>query len=173
MIRGAERKDWLELGRVYCFSWKEGYSGLLPADFLSALTPENSAPPAEKIKPDSCVVWENDDAIGGLVYFGAGRDAETEKTGEIYSLYVLPEYWRAGIGSKLFCAAEKALQDAGYAAMYLWVLKENARAQCFYERMGMRPTGEEREIEIAGETLWERKYLRRFRTCEERQKPTF
>jgi len=40
----------------------------------------------------------------------------------------------------------------------VWTLEGNSRAKVFYERMGMTPTGEIREFEIAGAYLPEVRY---------------
>ena len=81
-----------------------------------------------------------------------------ENLGELYSIYVLPEHWGSGQGCALFRAAAERLKEQGYSGMYLWVLRDNLHARMFYERMGMTPSEEERELEIAGAYLHEIPY---------------
>lgn len=157
MIRGGCSSDSLAMGMVYSKAWKAAYRGIVPDAFLDSLTAVNAAPPAERISPETCLVYEKDGSICALVRFGKCRDADITDMAEIYSIYVLPECWHGGIGTALFEAALKALRDGGAAGVYLWTLKENARARGFYERMGMMCIGE-REIEIAGKKLNECRY---------------
>lgn len=152
MIRNGTANDSLPMGRVYCGAWKAAYAGIVPQDFLDALTPEMAAPPAGRITPENSRVYEVGGVVAGLISFAHSGDE-----GEIRSIYVLPEYWKGGIGRKLFSEACRALRDAGCGKVFLWVLTENARARAFYERMGMKPAGEH-TITIAGKELSETRY---------------
>lgn len=53
--------------------------------------------------------------------------------GELNGLYVLPELWRSGIGSRLLAAVPEART--------LSVLRENAIGRAFYERHAWEPDG--------------------------------
>ncbi len=61
--------------------------------------------------------------------------------GEVFALYVLPEYHGTGVGRQLMDAALGAL-DA-YPKVCLWAVKGNGRAVRFYEKCGFHLTGEE------------------------------
>lgn len=156
MIRPAEQRDAAAIGRIYCEGWKKGYEGLMPDFFLNALTPGNCAPKPDHIAPDRRFVAEVDGEVVGTVTFGAGR--EDANMAEIQSLYVLPASWNKGQGSALLRAVTDAAKAQGYPGLYAWTLDGNARAKAFYERMGMTPTGETREFEVAGAYLSEVKY---------------
>lgn len=60
----------------------------------------------------------------------AGYDAE------LYTLYLLAQEQRAGLGSRLLAAVASRLMQRGYRAMLVWVLQKNANAIAFYERYG-------------------------------------
>jgi len=152
MIRGGCKDDSLAMGRVYCEAWKSAYVGIVPQDFLDALTPEMAAPPAERIAPENCRVYEDGGEVAGLINFVPSGDE-----GEIRSIYVLPTCWKGGVGRRLFSEACGALREAGCGKVFLWVLTENASARGFYERMGMSPAGEQ-TITIAGKELSETRY---------------
>ena len=158
MVRNASQNDRLNIGNIYCHSWKEAYKNIMPYAFLDSLTPEKSAPPHDISEKDNLLYEENGEVVG-LVNFGKARNTSSdEKTGEIRSIYVLPKYWRRGIGRELFFAAAEKLKSDGYEEFCLWVLKDNMRARLFYRRMGMTPAGEERMINLAGTELSEIKY---------------
>jgi len=156
MIRLPTQNDLLSIGHVYCEAWKAAYKGIVPDDFLDGLTDENCAPRSHR--PDSALVCEDRGKIIGVVCFGALRDKNTPQTGEIYSLYVLPEYWRKGSGRALFDAAKEQLRASGYETLFLWALVENVRARRFYEKMGMTVISS-RTIIIGGKQLNETGYI--------------
>ena len=150
------QKDAAAIGHVYCEGWKAAYDGLMPAFFLDALTPENCAPKPDHIAPDRRLVAEVDGEVVGTVTFGKGR--ENTSLAEIQSIYVLPDHWSKGQGRGLFRAVCEKAKEQGYPGLYVWTLEGNFRAKAFYERMGMTPTGETREFEIAGSYLPEVRY---------------
>lgn len=153
-IRPGRPEDALAMGRVYAESWRAGYRGLISEDFLSSLTAENCAPSPENVKAKACLVAEDAGIICGLTAFGPARDGS--HMGEIYTFYVLPAYWRQGIGRVLMREAAAVLAER-HDRLCLWTLAENVRARAFYERMGLRHTGM-RTIAIAGQTLEEAGY---------------
>lgn len=158
MIRPAKQTDAQALGAVYCQGWQQGYAGLMPQFFLDALTPANCAPKPDHIASDRRFVAEVNGEVVGTITFGKGRDGGEEGFAEIYALYVLPEYWRTGQGSALVRSVSDAVKAQGFSGLYLWTLGDNTRARAFYEHLGMMPTGQEREFEIAGSYLPEVKY---------------
>lgn len=159
MIRGGIGSDSPAMGKVYCEAWRTAYRGIVSEEFLNELTPETAAPPPESISQDNTLVCVEDGRVVGLVNFGQGRDADGY---ELRSIYVLPGYWRKGVGRRLFTAAAEVIEAAGNAGFYLWVLTDNARARRFYESMGMQPVGR-RVTEIAGRELPETCYSLIFR----------
>lgn len=162
MIRQVRESDREALGRVFCFGWKAGYKGILPSEYLDALTVETCTPkgvPSQNyfVAVDTAQA-EDAGTVVGLVSVGAARDAEFADSGELRAIYVHPDHWRNGYGHALFDAAEKRLAELGYPKFYLWVLRENARARRFYEHMGMRLTGDERMLSVAGTEVAEVRY---------------
>lgn len=81
---------------------------------------------------------------------GAGLAGET---GEVYALYVSPDWWSTGTGRSLMAAALTALSEAGYRRAVLWVLAGNARARRFYERAGFAADGAENVLTGLGSVL--------------------
>lgn len=152
MIRLPTQNDCLAIGHVYCEAWKAAYKGIVPDDYLNRLTDENCMPCS--IRSKGALIYESDRKVLGVVSFGARRDRPASKDGEIYSIYVLPEYWRTGAGRALFEAAKEQLRAAGCNALFPWALTENLRAAGFYRKMGMTPV-ESRTIVISGRELTE------------------
>ncbi|MEU4241546.1 GNAT family N-acetyltransferase [Actinoplanes sp. NPDC026619] len=142
-IRPITEADYLAVGEVHVRSWRVGYAGIVPDDYLAALDPAvNAERRRDHPRPpgSQTLVAENaDETIVGFASFGPDR--EDQQSGEIYAIYVRPDHWRHGAGRHLFTAAMAHLRESGYRQMRLWVLTENARARQFYERMEMAPDG--------------------------------
>ncbi|WP_313162912.1 GNAT family N-acetyltransferase [Sedimentibacter sp.] len=156
MIRQATEQDRMALGKIYCFSWKEAYKNIVPDEYLNSLTIEKCSP--NKINSNDTLVIEDNGIIVGLTRFGEARDKRCENIGELWSIYILPEFWMKGFGQLLFSSVTKKLEELGYEKFYLWVLKDNFGALRFYEKMGMINTDIEQIINIGGKDLVEIKY---------------
>ena len=154
-LEAVQPQDALSLGEVYCKAWRTAYAGLVPQDFLDALTPKHCAPLPTQIVAADSFVFKQDGRIVGLVNFGACRDELDGRTGEIRSIYVLPDCWNLGIGRQLFLAAKDALQKQGYVRWIVWTLVDNLRARRFYEKLGMTNTARTRRMELGGRDLLE------------------
>jgi ribosomal protein S18 acetylase RimI-like enzyme len=59
----------------------------------------------------------------------------------IVSMWVAPDYRRAGVGTALIQAVITWANESGYTAARLEVADENIRATRLYQRMGFVPTG--------------------------------
>jgi ribosomal protein S18 acetylase RimI-like enzyme len=78
-------------------------------------------------------------AILGYSRFGPARDQDSilaGGTGEIYGLYLHPEWWGQGFGRALMDASIAELAKNGYGQATLNVIEGNDRARFFYERQG-------------------------------------
>ncbi len=146
-IKAMETDDEIR-GKAYVHwkSWQETYPGLMDAAYLAGRTLEKCEEQAFRWR-DNLLVAKDGDRVVGFVGFGASGDGLPE-TGEVFALYVLPEYCGRGVGKRLMDAALARLRQ--YPRVCLWVLKENARAVRFYEKYGYRPDGAEKYSETVG-----------------------
>ncbi len=129
---------------VHWRCWQEVYPGIVSQAYLEKMTLEKCEEIAFKWKEGILVAKEEDRVIGFLGY--GNRGAEAPGIGEVFALYVLPEYHGKGVGLSLMKAGIRQL--AAYDEICLWVLKENARAIRFYEKCGFVPDGAEKYSEI-------------------------
>ena len=72
--------------------------------------------------------------------------AQLPQQGEIYELYLKPEYQGVGLGSRLFAAAREKLAGHGLKGMVVWALEENDNAMSFYIGAGGRDVAEGVEV---------------------------
>ena len=99
-------------------------------------------------------VAEVDGKIVGHCVVGRSRDADAgETTGELYGIYVDPQYMNQGIGYTLLKTGLAYLVEQGFVSATLWVLGPNQSARRFYERNGWAADGTTRTSEYGGAFL--------------------
>lgn len=126
MIRPATVADAEAIGEVHVRSWQAAYAGLIPEDFLARLSASSRAASwARRIGEGGRVlVAEEDGVLAGFAAFGEGQ---------LYALYLLPEYWGRGLGRALH---DRVVDELTGDSAVLWVLATNERAKAFYVRQG-------------------------------------
>jgi ribosomal protein S18 acetylase RimI-like enzyme len=104
------------------------------------------------VRPDGPVtlVALLDAAICGFATTGPSRDEDAADAGEMYALYVDPQYWGRGIGRSLIAEARTQLSRQGLGKAVLWVLAGNERAQRFYRADGWQSDGHRRQEYVWG-----------------------
>lgn len=143
-LRRAVPGDELAVATVHVRSWQAGYRGLLPAAGLAGLRPVDRARWYTFHAVPTVIAVEHD-AIQGFVTYG-----DRDGTARIWALYVDPDHWRAGIGTRLLDRAMADLAAAGRRTVDLWVLQGNTRAERFYARHGFTATGRVRRETLFG-----------------------
>ena len=151
-IRYADSNDAKTLGEIHSESWREAYKGIIPDEILNSFTPEKREAYFRRALTEG---WEEDAIIFnesqalGLISIGKSRDFDQlDDCGEIWGIYLLPEYWNHGIGSKLIDWGINELKKCSYTHVSLWVLEENMTARRFYERKGFIHDGTKKAIRI-------------------------
>jgi len=159
-IRIATPNDAPALAAMHVASWRETYTGLLPDKMLSSLSVESRAAAWAKIMQDpgtepaterSTVVHlaEHQGAIIGFGSCGAQRTESLNAKGydgEISAIYVLHEYQKRKIGTRLLRTMSSDLVSRGFSAAALWVLRENTKARRVYERFGGKVIAEREDV---------------------------
>lgn len=152
------------VARVHVRSWQAGYRGLLPDAYLDGLRAEERAQryrfESDNVREPATVVAIEDGMICGFVTTAPARDSDTPAHGEVFALYVDPEWWGRGFGAALIFAAQTRLVDAGFRNAVLWLLAGNARADRFYRIDGWVPDGLNRTDTVWGVTVDEVRYRR-------------
>jgi len=146
LIRWAVPDDALALSEIYVLAWQAAYRGLLPDSLLDSLSTvgglkrwqERLAETAARV-----LVAERDGQAAGWLVIGPQRDKDIDpqRVGEIYAVYVHPDFWRRGCGAALMAQARTELLRQGFAEASLWVLRNNLQAIRFYEAQGFWADG--------------------------------
>lgn len=145
-LRRASQEDAAALGALHVASWHETYTGILPAEMLAGLSVDARTAMWSKVlgSPNefgcaAVFVAENTGRFIGFGSCGQQRDDTlTNKgfSGEFSAIYVLRSHQGRGIGRSIFAAMSNELSAVGHAAACLWVLRQNAPARTFYEKLG-------------------------------------
>ncbi len=78
-------------------------------------------------------------------------DSDADRfTAQVASLYVLPSYWRHGLGSVLLSTALSTLAPDTWHEVTLWSLRISERAHAFYLHHGFQPDGATEENQQYG-----------------------
>lgn len=157
MIRPGTSADAEAVARVHVDTWQAAYAHTLPREQLAALSIEEAVERSRHWPPT--FVAERDGEILGFVSVGSGRDPGTD--GELFAIYVHPQYWGTGAGRALIEAGEEELRRLGHQDAILWVLDDNPRARRFYELAGWSFDDDAREIHIFGFDVAEVRYSKR------------
>ena len=139
LVRRADAADAAAIANVHVASWRTTYRGLLPDDFLASLSEAHYAERWRRTLDDAgnrVYVAENADGVIGFASGGRERAGETGFSGELYAIYLLRDAQGHGHGRRLVDAVVGGLRELALKDMIVWVLRENAPARRFYERLG-------------------------------------
>jgi ribosomal protein S18 acetylase RimI-like enzyme len=161
-IRLASPDDADGMARVHVDSWRAAYKGIVPDAHLASLSYEQRAARWRDnfaTANRNTFVYVAEGTHGRVIGFAGGgpeRDGDPNYTGELYALYLHPDYFRQGIGKQLAqTVAHRLIQD-GMSSMLVWVLAQNP-SRAFYEALRGKYLYE-KPIEIGGANLIEVAY---------------
>jgi GNAT superfamily N-acetyltransferase len=145
-VRAARQEDAQSVARVYIDAWHDTYPAILPTELLRAMTPKGQtsrwraaivAGGRERV----LVADSPKHGIVGMTSFGPALDKALGFDGEVYTLYVAPDYFGHGVGSSLLRSAFGALHGLGCGSCLIWAHARNP-ARYFYEALGGRLVAE-------------------------------
>lgn len=138
--RRATPEDASTISHIHAESWRHAYSGMVPYKALNRMIHRRDAKWwATAIRRSTVIlVIEINDEIAGYATLGPNRVSTFPFEGEIYEIYLKPEYQGIGLGAKLFADARGELKHRGYKGTAVWVLSDNQPAINFYENAGGR-----------------------------------
>lgn len=163
-IRTASQADIPAIAQIHVAGWQGAYGGLVDQAYLDSLSAEERGKSWQTIMEageSTTLLAEAQDGATGFISWGRTKTPppgdskiRPQYPAEIYALYLLPDYWRQGIGRALMARAAQAVQAQKLNGLCLWVLDGNTRAKSFYEKIGGQRIGK-RMIEIGPSRLKE------------------
>ena len=147
-IRKADPRDATAIAEVHQEAWRGAYCGIIPHRTLTSMINRRGVDWwANAIRRAATVlVVEIGGTVAGYATIGKNRARELRQQGEIYELYLRPEYQGIGLGSRLFKAAKARLADHGLRGLVVWALEDNHNALAFYAGNGGRDIAEGVEV---------------------------
>jgi GNAT superfamily N-acetyltransferase len=163
-VREARQDDATAIARVHVDSWRSTYRGIVPEGFLAQMSYQDFEDRwrggLRNVREPRLAFRVAELPSGRIVGFASGGPRHgplyTDYAGELYTLYLLREHQRAGIGQRLVGSVARGLAEGGTYSLLAWVLARNP-SRHFYEAVGGELLGSQ-EIEIGGARLEEVAY---------------
>ena len=137
-IRSARPGDARQIARLDVDTWRAAYAGILTTPFLVGLSTQRReigwAAVIDREPRDVRVAADSDGNILGFGSCGRCR-AGSDFAGEVFTLYVSPDWQNQGIGRALLLALFGRLVAEGCGSAIIWVLRDNP-GRFFYRRLG-------------------------------------
>jgi GNAT superfamily N-acetyltransferase len=139
-IRRSVAEDAPALAALYREAWLYAYRGIIPGLTLERMVARRGPAWWRRMHRlgGTTTILEFEGLPAGYASHGRSRIARLGAEGEIYELYLRPEYHGAGLGRQLFRAARDELRTAGMRGMVVRSLAANETACRFYRAMGGR-----------------------------------
>jgi ribosomal protein S18 acetylase RimI-like enzyme len=138
--RPARPDDAVSLAETHDEAWRTAYQGLIPGPELEKLIARRGPSwwdtAIRRGSRISLLIFG--DEIAGYANYGRNRAKSLPYAGEVYELYLRPEYQGLGFGRRLFSNAKRDLAQSGQTSMVVWVLSDNEPAVAFYRALGGR-----------------------------------
>ena len=158
LLKTDDRK---EISKIYEESWRYAYRGIIPQEYLDAIPKGNWVKNLDIPGWQTMVCLENGKYIGTSSFCKSRFDQHPD-SGEVISIYFLPDYIGKGYGRQLLEAVLDELRKQGFLEAFLWVLEDNVRARHFYESLGFSKTEDYLNNKIGGKDVREVRYVYQF-----------
>ncbi len=96
------------------------------------------------------LVAEAGDEQVGVVSIGDAAESESENGGQLFGLWVRPEWRGRSVAANLVRQGAMIAEGQGFARLFYWVGSDNGRAVAFASSFGFRPTDERRPMRVSG-----------------------
>jgi ribosomal protein S18 acetylase RimI-like enzyme len=139
-IRPADMRDAADVAQVHDNSWLSTYRGIIPQANLERMIVRRGPIWWQRAirRGVKILVLDFDGVIAGYATVGKNRAQTLPFDGEIFELYLEPEFQGVGLGTRLFINARDELARLGMNTSVVWVLDDNEAAIRFYENAGGR-----------------------------------
>ena len=140
-VRRAKPSDAVAIAATHDEAWRGAYQGVIPGPELDKLINRRGPQWWDSAirKGSRIAVLAFGDCVAGYANYGRNRARSLYYDGEIYELYLRPEFQGLGFGRKLFSAARRDLTQSGLQSLVVWALSDNESAVEFYRALGGRP----------------------------------
>jgi ribosomal protein S18 acetylase RimI-like enzyme len=158
-IRPSQKSDAHSISCIYVETWQDTYLGVVPFDYLHAMSIDQHEQAFLKELEHSRVISYVAEVNGRVVGFTTGgyeRHGDTIYSGEIYTLYVMKNHQRRGIGTELVATLTGQFNHLGIYSMLVQVLKQNPYRHFYRKINGVHLRTQ--HLPFAGEVLYVESY---------------
>ncbi len=137
-IRRAKPYDAVAIAETHDEAWRAAYQGVIPGLELDKLITRRGPEWWDSAirKGSRIALLAFGDKVAGYANYGRNRARSLFYDGEIYELYLRPEYQGLGFGRRLFTSARRDLAQSGLKTLVVWALSDNEPAVEFYRALG-------------------------------------
>jgi GNAT superfamily N-acetyltransferase len=137
VIRPTQKTDAHAMACIYVQTWQDTYLSVIPYGYLSSMSISHHEQAFSKeLNSKHIISFVAEDAgrAIGFITGGYERHGDAIYSGEIYTLYVLKNLQRRGLGTKLVSALTIQFDRLGIYSMLVRVLKLNPYRR-FYKKI--------------------------------------
>ena len=137
-IRRGEPKDAPAISEAHRTSWQHAYAGLIPHIPLQKMIDRRDEKWWRRAinGPSTLLVADVAGTIAGYATLGLNRARGLPQEGEIYEIYLRPEYQGIGLGSRLFSEGRNLLSSLGCRGLVAWCLEDSDLTTRFFRGHG-------------------------------------
>ena len=137
-VRRAKPSDAPAIAATHDDAWRTAYQGIIPGAELERLINRRGPDWWDSAirKGSRIAILAFGDKVAGYANYGRNRARSLFYEGEIYELYLRPEYQGLGFGRRLFTSARRDLGQSGLKSLVVWALADNEPAVEFYRTLG-------------------------------------
>jgi len=154
LIRPTQNHDAHSMSCIYVQTWQDTYLGVIPYDYLISMSiPRHEQAFSNELTGKHIIsfVVEDGGRVIGFITGGYERHGDYIYSGEIYTLYVLKNFQRRGLGSQLVSALTLQFNRLGIYSMLVRVLKLNPYRRFYKNLNGLYLKTE--QMSVATETM--------------------
>lgn len=146
LVRDSMPADAEPLAALFRSSWELAYQGIIPQPHLEALIQRRGPAWWKRSlrKARGTLIVDVAGTVAGYATCGASRQ-RGKYQGEIYELYLAPDFQGLGLGEHLFEASRHNLDMRQLRGLVVWALLDNTMACDFYWRRGGRPIAQAKD----------------------------
>lgn len=104
---------------------------------------------ARMSRSDRLVAEADGDRVG-VVSIGAADEGHADTAGQLFGLWVRPEWRGRSVAATLVRQSAKIAESKGLTQLFYWVGSDNGRAVAFASSFGFRPTDDRRPMRVTG-----------------------
>ena len=137
-VRRAEPQDARAISMAHRESWSQAYAGIIPHRPLTQMLERRGESWWRKATggPATLLVLDVAGDIAGYATIGLNRARALPYDGEIYEIYLRPQYQGIGLGRRLFGEGRGLLKSLGCEGLVVWCLEDSEHAMRFFRRHG-------------------------------------